>query len=86
MPSLDLADRLIAEHVALAMGAAAIPIPLADLAAVTLVQIDLVHKLARRYEVEADRQRAREAVLALVGASFARLGASRARWRSASTS
>jgi uncharacterized protein (DUF697 family) len=73
---LDLTDRLIAEHVGMAMGAAAIPIPLADLAAVTLVQIDLVQKLAQRFEVEADRRRVREAVMALAGASFARLGAS----------
>jgi len=76
MEPLDLTDRLIAEHVGMAMGAAAIPIPLADLAAVTLVQIDLVQKLAQRFGVQADRRRAREAVLALAGASFARLGAS----------
>lgn len=76
MERLDLTDRLIAEHVGLAMGAAALPIPLADLAAVTLVQIDLVQKLAQRYGVQADRSRAREAVVALAGASLARLGAS----------
>ena len=34
------------------MAAATLPIPLADLAAVTLVQIDLVQKLADRFDVE----------------------------------
>ena len=76
METQDLTDRLIAQHVGMAMGAAAIPIPLADLAAVTLVQIDLVQRLADRYSVDSDRTRARAAVMALAGASLARLGAS----------
>jgi uncharacterized protein (DUF697 family) len=76
MPQLDLTDRLIAQHVGFAMGAATIPVPLADLAAVTLVQIDLVERLADRYEVASDRGRTRAAVMALAGASLARLGAS----------
>ena len=76
MEPLDVTDRLITRHVGLAMGAAAIPIPLADLAAVTLVQIDLVERLARRYSVDADRTRVKAAVLALAGATAARLGAS----------
>jgi uncharacterized protein (DUF697 family) len=76
MATPDLTDRLIAQHVGLAMGAAAIPIPIADLAAVTLVQIDLVERLADRYAVDASRTRARAAVMALAGAGFARLGAS----------
>ena len=76
METPDVSDRLITQHVGLAMGAAAIPIPIADLAAVTLVQIDLVQRLADRYAVDFDRARARAAVLALAGATFARLGAS----------
>jgi len=76
METLDVTDRLIAQHVGLAMGAAAVPLPLFDLAAVTLVQIDLVQKLADRYSVDASRTRARAAVLALAGAGVARLGAS----------
>lgn len=76
MPIREPADRLISRHVGLAMGAAVIPIPLADLAAVTWVQIDLVERLADRYGVDADRSLARAAVLALAGAGFARLGAS----------
>lgn len=76
MHPLDVTDRLIARHVGLAMGAATLPIPVADVAAVTLVQIDLVRRLAERYGVDADPGRARAAVMALAGASFARLSAS----------
>lgn len=72
----DLTERLITRHVALAMGAAALPMPLVDVAAVTWVQVDLVERLARRYGLEADRTRARAAVLALAGAAAARLGGS----------
>lgn len=76
MPPLDVTDRLIARHVGLAMGAASVPLPGVDVAAVTLVQIDLVRRLAERYRVDADRTRIRAAVMALTGASFARLSAS----------
>lgn len=76
MDPRNVTDRLIAGHVGLAMSAATLPIPVADLAAVTLVQIDLVQKLADRYDVDFDRTRVRAAVMALVGASLARLGAS----------
>ena len=76
MEPRNVTDRLIAGHVGIAMGAATLPIPLADLAAVTLVQIDLVQKLAARYEVDFDRTRVRATVMALAGASLARLSAS----------
>jgi uncharacterized protein (DUF697 family) len=72
----DLTERLITRHVALAMGAAALPMPIVDVAAVTWVQVDLVERLAQRYGVEGDRTRARAAVLALAGAAAARLGGS----------
>lgn len=74
--SQDPTERLITRHVALAMGAAALPVPLADIAAVTWVQVDLVERLARKHGVEGDRSRARTAVLALAGAAAARLGGS----------
>jgi uncharacterized protein (DUF697 family) len=69
-------DPLITRHVGLAMGAAALPLPLADIAAVTAVQIALAERLARTYGVRADRARLRAVALALVGATAARLGAS----------
>lgn len=75
----DLTDQLIRRHVVLAMAAGTLPVPLADVAAVTWVQIDLIERLADRYGIDADRSRARGAVLALVGATAARLGGSLAK-------
>jgi uncharacterized protein (DUF697 family) len=69
-------DRLIARHVGFAMGAAALPVPLADIATVAAVQVALAGELARRYGVEAERARLRAAALALAGATAARVGAS----------
>jgi len=68
--------ELILKHVGAAMAAAATPVPLVDIAAVTVIQIALVRRLARRYGVEYDVARSRAAVLAVVGASLARVGAS----------
>ena len=69
-------DQLISRHVGFAMGAAAVPLPLVDIAAVTAVQIALTEQLARRYRVAADPARLRAAALALAGATAARIGAS----------
>jgi uncharacterized protein (DUF697 family) len=43
------ADALIREHVAGSVAAAAIPVPLFDLLAVTAVQLSLLRKLGRLY-------------------------------------
>jgi uncharacterized protein (DUF697 family) len=75
MPIND-ATELILEHVGAAMAAAAIPVPLVDIAAVAVIQVALVRRLARRYGVEYDAVRGRAAVLAVAGASLARMGAS----------
>jgi uncharacterized protein (DUF697 family) len=75
MPIND-ATELILKHVGAAMVAAAIPVPLVDIAAVAVIQVALVRRLARRYGVEYDVARSRAAVLAVAGASLARVGAS----------
>ena len=36
-------DTIIQDHIGYAMAAAAIPVPLVDIAAVTLVQLDMAH-------------------------------------------
>jgi uncharacterized protein (DUF697 family) len=76
MEKRSLADTVIADHVAYAMGAALIPLPVVDVAAVTAVQVDMVRTLADSYSVGWDQNRAKAIVLSLVGASIARLGAS----------
>jgi uncharacterized protein (DUF697 family) len=76
MPTPDSVDPLIARHVGLAMGAAALPVPIADVAAVTAVQVAMAERLARYYGVGAERARLRAVALALAGATMARVGAS----------
>lgn len=74
--SQSLADAIIRDHVVYAMGAAALPIPAVDVAAVTAVQLDLVRRLAAAYDRRWDRARAEAIVLSLAGASLARIAAS----------
>jgi uncharacterized protein (DUF697 family) len=70
------ADRVIKKHVVFSSGAGLIPIPLADLAAVTAVQVSMLEELAKIYQVEATQQVLQSFVTALTGGMLARLGAS----------
>ncbi len=74
-PATDV-EAIIHNHVGYAMAAAAIPVPLADIAAVTLVQLDMVKSLSASYAVHYDESRANAILVSLAGASLARLGAS----------
>lgn len=76
MESKGRADAIIAHHVGYSMLAAAIPVPIADIAAVTLVQLDMVRALAKHCSVEYEAERGKAIVVSLTGASAARLGAS----------
>ncbi len=66
----------IGDHVIYAMGAAAVPVPLVDLAGVTAVQLHLVHDLADIYGTDFEVLSARAIISALAGASLPRAGAS----------
>lgn len=70
------ADRTIRNHVIWAMGAGLIPVPIVDIAAVTAVQVDMLHQLARDYGHEIGRDKLRTFVSAVAGSTLARLGAS----------
>ena len=76
MDNHAIADRIIEEHTLYATAAGAIPIPLADVAAVAAVQLDLVRALARVYEVEFDSATGKALIASITGASVARVGAS----------
>lgn len=75
-PIATQADDIIQSHVGYAMAAAAIPVPLADIAAVTLVQLDMVKALSAVYSTDYDESRGNAILVSLAGASLARLGAS----------
>lgn len=72
----ETADAAIREHVGYAVVASAIPVPLADVLAVTAVQLDLVRQLAGTYDAKYDETWGKATVVALTGASAARFGAS----------
>ncbi len=70
------ADELISRHIASAAAAAAIPIPLVDLVAVTAVQLAMVRKLARLYGGRVDVDAAGAVAVGLFGALLPRVVAS----------
>ena len=72
----ERAEAAIREHVGYAVVASAIPVPIADVLAVTAVQLDLVRQLAGMYEAKYDETWGKATVAALTGASAARFGAS----------
>lgn len=70
------AEKLIREHMIVAMGAGLIPVPFADWATTTAVQLNLVRKLAALYEVPFFSGIAKGLIASLVGATTVRGGAS----------
>lgn len=71
-----LADKVIREHMVVAMGAGLIPLPLADWATTTAVQLNLIRKLAALYEVPFFSDLAKGLLTSIVGATAVRGGAS----------
>jgi uncharacterized protein (DUF697 family) len=69
-------ERLISNHIAAAAAAAAIPVPLVDLLAVTAVQLSMVRALARRHGAEIGIDTAGAVGVGLFGALLPRVAAS----------
>jgi uncharacterized protein (DUF697 family) len=76
MTAEQRADELISRHIAGAAAAAAIPIPLVDLVAVTAVQLAMVKKLARLYGGRVDVDAPGAVALGVFGALLPRVAAS----------
>lgn len=70
------ADELIAEHVAGSAAAAAIPIPVIDLVAVTAVQLSMLRKLGRLYGADVGIGMQGALAVGLLGAAVPRMAAS----------
>lgn len=70
------AEAIIRSHVLWSMGGGLIPIPIADFAAVTAIQLEMLQQLARLYGVEYSQSTGKAFVSALTGTTLARLGAS----------
>jgi uncharacterized protein (DUF697 family) len=69
-------EKVIRNHVIFSMTSAAIPVPFADIAAVTAIQIDMIKQLASHYSVNWNENSGKTFVSALAGASMARMAAS----------
>lgn len=70
------ASEIIRNHVGFAMGAALIPMPGADLLAVSAVQLNMLRQIARVYQVGFMDTLGKNIISAVAGGSAARLGAS----------
>jgi len=68
-------DAVIKNHMVWSMGAGFIPIPFADILAVTAIQIDMVRNLATIYDVEFKESQGKALITTLTGSTVARISA-----------
>lgn len=69
------ADSVIKNHMIWSMGAGFIPVPIADLFAVSAIQLDMIRQLCKIYEVDFKQTQGKAFITALTGSGLARLGA-----------
>ncbi len=69
-------EKIILSHVVYSMTAGAIPLPLADIAAVTAIQLDMIRQVAAHHGAAYDNDAGKSLITSLAGATLARLGAS----------
>ncbi len=69
------ADSIIKNHMIWAMGAGLIPIPVADIFAVSAIQLDMIRQLAKIYEVDYKNTEGKAYIATLTSSGLARLGA-----------
>jgi uncharacterized protein (DUF697 family) len=70
------ANDIIKNHVGFAASAGLLPFPMADLAAVTAVQLNMLRQLAKLYNVSFTENLGKNFITAIAGSGLARLGAS----------
>jgi uncharacterized protein (DUF697 family) len=68
------ADMVIRNHIMWSMGAGFIPVPIADLFAVTAVQLDMVRQMCKLYDIDFKETEGKALITTLTGSSLARLG------------
>lgn len=67
MPSSCEIDAIIRKRVYAAIGVGFVPVPLVDLAALTAVQLELIHALSQAYGVEFKKERVKSILSSLGG-------------------
>jgi uncharacterized protein (DUF697 family) len=63
-------DLVISNHVATSLGAGFIPVPFVDFLTVSGVQVDLLYRLCKIYDIKFSKQAARSVITSLVGATI----------------
>lgn len=69
------ANAVIKNHMIWSMGAGFIPVPLADLFAVSAIQLDMIRQLCNVYDIDFKETEGKAIITALTGSGLARLGA-----------
>ncbi len=69
-------DDIISNHVIFAMTAGAIPVPVADIIAVSAIQYDMIKQVAEFHNADYDANKGKTLASSLAGATFSRIGAS----------
>ena len=69
------ADTVIRNHIIWSMGAGFIPVPIADIVAVSAVQLDMIRQLCRVYDMDFSETQGKAIVTSLTGPILARAGA-----------
>lgn len=71
----EMANSVIQNHMIWAMGAGFIPVPIADLFAVSAIQLDMIRQMSKIYDLDFKETEGKAVITALTGSSLARLGA-----------
>ncbi|MBI5917743.1 MAG: DUF697 domain-containing protein [Bacteroidetes bacterium] len=69
------AETIVRNHVLFSMGAGAIPVPVADVLAVSASQLDMIRQLCKVYDMDFSETQGKAIVSSLTTATLARLGA-----------
>ncbi len=69
------ADTIIRSHIIFSMGAGAIPVPVADVLAVSASQLDMIRQLCKVYDLDFHETQGKAIVSTLTVSTLARLGA-----------
>ena len=75
MEHTEEANKVIKQHVILAMEAGLIPVPLADMVAVGGIQMDLIKRLCAIYGIEYNINQSKAVIVSLTASGLSRLGA-----------
>jgi uncharacterized protein (DUF697 family) len=72
----ELSQEIVKSHVIYSLGAGLVPIPLLDIAAVSVVQLDMLKQLAKVYGNDFQESAGKSWISAITGSTMARMGAS----------